>query len=114
MSRSHASARRFASTAACGFAVAVATLLAGCSSSAPTAPSGAGAGAPSGAALAVSDASDKGGAQLWTENCSRCHNTRSPDYYTPGRWALVSQHMRVRGYLTGEEERQITAFLQPQ
>ena len=59
-------------------------------------------------------ASDKGAAQLWTENCSRCHNLRSPDYYTPGRWALVTQHMRVRGYLTGEEERQIAGFLQSQ
>jgi len=59
-------------------------------------------------------ASDKGGAQLWTENCARCHNPRSPDYYTPGRWALVTQHMRVRGYLTGAEEREIADFLQSQ
>ena len=97
------------STLQCLVLVAAASLLmAGCSAS-----GGASAGATSDTSRAEL-ASDKGGAQLWTENCSRCHNTRSPDYYTPGRWALVTQHMRVRGYLTGEEERQITAFLQSQ
>ena len=91
---------------------AVAALLAGCSAS-----GGAGGGTraeTSSDGARAQLASDKGGAQLWTENCSRCHNTRSPDYYTPGQWALVMQHMRVRGYLTGEETRQVTAFLQSQ
>ena len=90
--------------AACGVAVAALSLVAGCASRRGA------AGASADATLA----SDKGGAQLWTENCSRCHNVRSPDYYSPGQWAIVGQHMRVRGYLTGEEERQITAFLQAQ
>ena len=84
-------------------------IVCGCSTSKP--PAGGGASADAGAAQL---ASDKGGAQLWTENCSRCHNLRSPDYYTPGRWALVTEHMRVRGYLTGQEEREIRTFLQSQ
>jgi hypothetical protein len=83
-----------------------AVLIAGCAAAPKS-----GADAPR---SEVAAASDKGAAQLWTENCSRCHNVRSPDYYTPGRWTLVAQHMRVRGYLTGAEERQITAFLQSQ
>jgi cytochrome c2 len=109
----HLPAARFAARAACGVAIAVACFLTGCSSSgsASTASTTAGAGSNSSRAEL---ASAKGGAQLWTENCSRCHNLRPPDYYSPGRWAIVGQHMRVRGYLTGEEERQVTAFLQSQ
>ena len=80
-------------------------LIAGCAASGRASSDGARA------EVAVSG---KGAAQLWTENCSRCHNLRSPDYYSPGRWAMVTQHMRVRGYLTGEEERQIGQFLQAQ
>jgi hypothetical protein len=96
------------------FVVAIAaSLLIGCSAS------GGGSSASASASVSTDNsraelASDKGGAQLWTENCSRCHNVRSPDYYSPGQWAIVMQHMRVRAYLTGEEERQITAFLQSQ
>jgi cytochrome c5 len=92
--------------AACGVTFAALALVAGCASR----HAATGASASADATLA----SGKGGAQLWTENCSRCHNVRSPDYYSRGQWAIVAQHMRVRGYLTGEEERQITAFLQAQ
>jgi hypothetical protein len=95
---------------AAALAVAAAAVVCGCSSDAHVS---AGAGASAGGAEERL-ASDKGGAQLWTENCSRCHNLRSPDYYTPGRWALVTEHMRVRGYLTGAETRAVTAFLQAQ
>ena len=91
---------------ACLAVVTVVALVAGCSHS----DSGRTNDNSSGAQLA----SGKGGAELWSENCSRCHNLRAPDYYTPGRWAVVTQHMRVRGYLTGEETRQVTAFLQSQ
>lgn len=83
---------------------AAASLLAGCSASGRAAVD----------SPAAELASDKGGAQLWTENCSRCHNVRSPDYYSPGQWAIVMQHMRVRGYLTGAEAREVAAFLQSQ
>lgn len=55
--------------------------------------------------------SAKGRAQLWTENCSQCHNIRSPGHYSDAQWGVVMQHMRVRGYLTGEEQRQILQFL---
>jgi hypothetical protein len=114
VSRPNLPVARLANSAACGFAIAIACFLAGCSSSgsaSANASTSAGAGSDSSRAEL---ASGKGGAQLWTENCSRCHNLRPPDYYSPGRWAIVGQHMRVRGYLTGEEERQVTAFLQSQ
>jgi cytochrome c5 len=56
----------------------------------------------------------KGRAQIWAETCNRCHNTRSPDSYSGKEWAVVMTHMRVRGYLTGEDQRAIQEFLQSQ
>lgn len=51
------------------------------------------------------------GAQLWAEECSRCHNLRSPDMYSDAQWDVVSLHMRVRANLTPVESREILAFL---
>jgi hypothetical protein len=110
VSRPNLLAARLAPFAACGVAIAITSLTAGCATSGSAGTSASVSTDTSRAELA----SGKSGAQLWTENCSRCHNVRSPDYYSPARWALVGQHMRVRGYLTGEEERQVTVFLQSQ
>ncbi len=52
------------------------------------------------------------GAQLWAENCRRCHNFRSPASLTDSQWEIVMLHMRVRANLTGQEHRAILAFLQ--
>lgn len=54
----------------------------------------------------------KSGTQLWSENCSRCHNIRPPEMYSDAQWAMIVQHMRLRANLTGEEQREITKFLQ--
>ena len=54
----------------------------------------------------------KGGAQLWAETCSRCHNLRPADSYNDAQWQAVMQHMRLRANLDGNESRLITAFLQ--
>ena len=54
----------------------------------------------------------KGRAQLWAENCIRCHNARSPAYYSDREWDVAMQHMHVRGYLTAKESREITQFIQ--
>ena len=53
----------------------------------------------------------KSGAELWAENCVRCHNIRSPSSYSPVQWEVVTMHMRVRANLTAEEHRKILAFL---
>jgi len=53
----------------------------------------------------------KGGSQLWSENCARCHNMRSPGSYSDGEWEVVMQHMRVRAHLTPEEHKAILEFL---
>ena len=51
------------------------------------------------------------GAQLWSQNCGRCHNIRSPGMYSDAQWEVAMLHMRVRANLTGEEHRKILAFL---
>jgi cytochrome c5 len=53
----------------------------------------------------------KGGAQLWGENCSRCHNTRDPSSHNATEWQTIMMHMRVRASLTAEEHKKILDFL---
>jgi hypothetical protein len=55
---------------------------------------------------------DKTGAQLWADNCMRCHNGRPPQEFSAKQWEAIVHHMRLRADLTGEETRKITAFLQ--
>jgi hypothetical protein len=62
-------------------------------------------------AAPVTAESSKGSAQLWAENCGRCHNIRTPTSYSDNEWQVAMHHMRVRGYLTGEEQRRILEFL---
>lgn len=54
---------------------------------------------------------NKTGAQLWSENCNRCHNTRQPDEFSDAEWEVVTHHMRDRANLTAEEHRKILEFL---
>jgi cytochrome c1 len=62
-------------------------------------------------AEAVDRGPAKGGAQVWSENCMRCHNYRRPSEHSDRHWEIIAHHMRVRGNLTAEEHRQILAFL---
>ncbi len=52
------------------------------------------------------------GAQTWADNCARCHNMRDPKELRDDQWRAVVSHMRVRGGLTGQEARDVLAFLQ--
>lgn len=54
---------------------------------------------------------EKSGAELWANNCSRCHNIRSPQSLSPAQWEVAMLHMRVRANLTPEEHQKILAFL---
>ena len=56
-------------------------------------------------------ATGKSGAELWANNCVRCHNIRSPSNYSPAQWEVVMMHMRVRANLTPEEHKKILEFL---
>jgi hypothetical protein len=63
------------------------------------------------AAGTTQSAVEKSGAQLWAENCVRCHNIRSPSNYSPAQWEVVMMHMRVRANLTPNEHKKILDFL---
>lgn len=63
------------------------------------------------AAEVATSATPKGGAQLWAENCVRCHNIRSPGNYSPAQWEVVMMHMRVRANLTADEHKKVLEFL---
>ncbi len=53
----------------------------------------------------------KSGAQLWAENCQRCHNTPSPSTFSPEKWETVGLHMQSRALLTETEKDKIVDFL---
>lgn len=54
----------------------------------------------------------KSGAQIWGENCLRCHNTASPETFSDTEWEVATMHMQVRANLTSEEAEKVVAFLQ--
>lgn len=54
---------------------------------------------------------NKPGAQLWGENCGRCHNIRPITSLDDSHWEVVVQHMRTRALLTEDEAIKITEFL---
>jgi len=52
------------------------------------------------------------GAKSWVDNCMRCHNARDPKELRDDQWITTTFHMRIRAGLTGQEVRDIIAFLQ--
>ena len=54
---------------------------------------------------------DKSGAQLWGENCNRCHNAPDPKTYTDDRWDAATEHMHQKAILTDDEITKIRIFL---
>jgi len=53
----------------------------------------------------------KTGAQLWAENCQRCHNTPSPSSFSHEQWETIGLHMQSRALLTDAERDKIVDFL---
>jgi len=54
---------------------------------------------------------DKTGAQLWGENCARCHNAPSPATYSDDQWHIIMGHMKIKAGLTDAESKKIASFL---
>ena len=54
----------------------------------------------------------KTGAQLWGENCQRCHNTPPPNAFSAEQWETIGMHMQSRALLTENEKNKIVTFLQ--
>lgn len=53
----------------------------------------------------------KSGAQLWAENCTRCHNAPAPGEFSNANWDIVGTHMQVRANITGSDAQKIIDFL---
>jgi len=53
----------------------------------------------------------KSGAQLWGENCVRCHSIPSPSAYNDTDWDTIGLHMKIRANLTSIESDKIFDFL---
>ena len=54
---------------------------------------------------------DKSCAQLWAENCNRCHNAPAPGEFNNANWDIVGTHMQVRANFTKTEIRKVIDFL---
>ncbi len=54
----------------------------------------------------------KSGAQIWGENCVRCHNTADPSTFSDVEWDVAAMHMQIRANLTADEIKKVTEFLQ--
>ena len=44
------------------------------------------------------------GAQLWGENCVRCHNTPDPADYSDQQWEAIGIHMKLRANSLSDDE----------
>ncbi len=52
------------------------------------------------------------GIKVWGETCTRCHNLRDPKEFNDREWQIIVTHMRVRAGVTGQDMRDILAFMQ--
>lgn len=52
------------------------------------------------------------GAQLWASNCVRCHSMRAPQELNDEEWLVVLENMKVKAGFTGQQIRDMLAFLQ--
>ena len=60
----------------------------------------------------ISEGDINQGATTWSNNCGRCHEMRSPTEFRDDIWKPIVTHMRVRAGLTGQQQRDVLAFLQ--
>ncbi len=52
------------------------------------------------------------GAVAWVDNCVRCHDARDPKELRDDQWITTAYHMRIRAGFTGQQVRDVIAFLQ--
>ncbi len=53
----------------------------------------------------------KGGAQLWSETCMRCHFLRPPESHSDEEWEIIMLQMRFMANLSQEQHDKILTFL---
>jgi mono/diheme cytochrome c family protein len=52
------------------------------------------------------------GARIYGDVCGTCHNPRSPLERSDRDWVTIVNHMRVRANMSGQQARDVLAFLQ--
>ncbi|MFT7524945.1 MAG: mono/diheme cytochrome c family protein [Arenicella sp.] len=50
------------------------------------------------------------GAEVFNNNCARCHNARGLDEFSLEEWAVIMPHMREKAHLTGNETDAVMQF----
>jgi len=63
------------------------------------------------AAIDLSDADIANGAEVLADTCMRCHNLRAPEDLSARAWEYSINHMRIRAGLTGQETKDVLAFI---
>ena len=51
------------------------------------------------------------GAEVFNNNCARCHNARSIDEFSLAEWTVIMPHMREKAHLTGKETDAVMKFI---
>jgi len=62
-------------------------------------------------AVATAAAPSPNGAEVFNNNCARCHNARSIDEFSLAEWAVIMPHMREKAHLTGRETESVLEFI---
>jgi len=57
-------------------------------------------------------ASSQQGAELWANNCLRCHNTPPPSAYNDEEWNAIVNHMQKVAGFTVKDADKIAKFMQ--
>lgn len=65
---------------------------------------------PDGSEASVSATKERG-QQVFTQNCSRCHN--APEGFSPRISGTIARHMRVRASLSEADYQALLKFLNP-
>jgi len=61
--------------------------------------------------VAAVSAKSLDGAQVFRDNCTKCHSERSPMEKTDAEWNIVVLHMRTIAGLTAKESKAVLKFL---
>ena len=64
-----------------------------------------------GSMWASADTSTINGAEVFNNNCARCHNARSLDEFSLQEWEVIMPHMREKAHLTGKETDAVMDFI---
>lgn len=56
------------------------------------------------------DDNDLSGAEIYNDNCARCHNPRPIQEFSESEWSVILPHMREKSHLTGKEAATLSRY----